>query len=148
MDLLAERIIFDKSLFDGSHKTAGMILDKCEGTNYLYKVKLEGEYDKEMLYNLIEQYYENPTSEDFRRIDRFAAMMLIGQRYDENTSDILQRINPSFCHEIKRGLINDYAYNNEWYSVPKPTHDYKFFCELRVGESGNIYVFRRIERYD
>ena len=148
MDLLAERLITDKDLYKTHILPKNLITERQ--TDYLYKVLNPTEcYDKKLLYRLIEEYFESPTNDDFIAIDFIASGLHRGEKLipKKDKEDYFKRLEPNFSYnleKVKEPHIIDFG-NGVKITMRTAQHNYKFYCELRVGISGNLYVFRRIE---
>jgi len=150
MDLLAERLITDNDLYKTHTLPKNLI--KEQQTEYLYKIKNPTEcYDKKLLYRLIEEYYESPTGDDFHNIDSIKSWDHLGEKFQESCNNsernYFKRLEPNFSYNLEKAkepLIFELQ-NGVKLPMKRAQHNYKFFCELRVGISGNLYVYRRVE---
>jgi hypothetical protein len=148
MDLLAERLITDNDLYKTHTLPKNLIKERQ--TDYLYKILNPTEcYDKKLLYRLIEEYFESPTNDDFVDIDFIMSCAHRGEKLIpiKNKEDYFKRLDPNFSYNLEKvkepHIIK--LENGVKLTMRRAQHNYKFYCELRVGISGNLYVFRRIE---
>ena len=156
MDLLAKRLFSDSTLFNGKSKKNGIKWEKDSVYQHIYRFKELGTgFDEQYLYSLINEYYDKPTQQNTKEIDFAYSMMQIGEMYEESCEQqslekhIRKVLSERFCKEIpdrSSEPTQTIMQNGNIVNVRKSIANYKFYCKLIAGESGNLYVYRGVKK--
>lgn len=104
--------------------------------------------DKKYLCDLIENSYVRNSMNDIQSIDFFGSLMILGQQIEnikliQNTGEYLRRIhNQTYFFSVTKKESSELSILNV--KIKQSTKDIKYLCKIRVGKSGNFYVYREI----
>lgn len=121
-------------------------------TDYQFELQsLEG-MDLNFLDELVEKYFVVPSIKDARSLDFFGSAAILGSRFEENEmrnnkKEYLAKVlTEKYFFEVEKkgssALIIDVA--GQELSIPQSNKNVKFFCKIRIGVSGAVYVYRKI----
>jgi len=157
MDRISESLNMNNQLFpiEDSNK------QKIKNTKFQYEIKSKYLLENIHLFcKLIENQYITPTMSDISaRYNHAEFLILLGESFELSTKSEKERLETCYlysigkkCFEFKNihkkskpfdignGVMSDFNCNKQ--NDLKPT---KFFCKLVLGESGNVYIFRKVE---
>lgn len=150
MDSIAERLYKNEL---SCIKTLPNDLSLIEKTPYQYEVNsVDSITDKDYLLGLIETSFVKNTSSDIFETDFYEFESFLGKR-TEDTELILNRV-----EYLRKIISQEYFFTVTKKSTPElsielanitlkirqSTKDIKYMCKIRLGKSGNYYVYREV----
>lgn len=146
MDLLAKRL--HSNDLNGIKKIQPNLKLELK-TEYQYELISTDEIEnKEYLMYLIDKYYEEPTSSDIEDIDSVQGIVHLGSKFSKPVqTEALYIKELNSCkkfYEIEKSKPNEFEINGNKIKMKTSDKNIKFFCKIRLGKSGNFYVFRDI----
>ena len=146
MDMLAKRLESDE-LYSIKEIQSNLKLNQV--SEYQYEIdSFENLEDKDYLIYLIDKYYDIPTGNSIHNIDYFQGMEHLGGKFGKPTITRTQYINErnsgSFFYEVKKREPVNFEFNGNNINMPTSNRNIKFYCKIRLGKSGNYYVFREV----
>ncbi|MFZ4725820.1 MAG: B12-binding domain-containing radical SAM protein [Paludibacter sp.] len=152
MDNIAERVNRDEI------KGVRVLPIQCNllpTTKYQYELKsIDCLPNKKYLYNLVDSAYIKTTLIDINSEDFFDYIRTIGGMYDDNistedTNHFLDKVHKKeyYLKVDKKDSDNlQIQVRNNTLKIRQSKNSIRYFCNIRLGVSGNLYVYRDIVR--
>jgi hypothetical protein len=146
MDLLAERLATNELSYI---KEIQSDLKLRQVTDFQYEVlSIEGIDDVAHVGFLIDKYFEDPTNKDYNEIDFYQSAVHLGNKMETSATNREHYINELLSrkrfYEIKKSAPVIVDCNGNELKIKTSDRNIKFYCNLRLGKSGNFYVIREI----
>lgn len=118
-------------------------------TPYQYEItSVDSITEKQYLSDLIEKSFVSNSINEIHSIDFFESMKTLGKRFSDreliqNTDEYLRKIlNQEYFFSVTKKESSELTIENM--KIRQSTKDIKYFCKIRIGKSGNVYVYREI----